>query len=364
MAKDAPSIRALELARARLDDRLAASPDDPRLLVLRGRADERLEGFEDAALYFERAARLFAQEGDKAAQAGALVEAGAALARAGMLSKGWHTFDRAVTLYQKLGDEVAETRARLLFARAKLGARLPEEARLLLEACLAPLERHQDWEELGWAREQLTLIHRDAGDPNTALEHAREAVKCASKSGERQKYGQRLAMVAALHKQAGNLRKARQYQEGAQPYLVEFGDTVGVLSGYEILVDAALLGDRDEARRLLTEAVDYADRVGRPGFQGRLRTRWARLELDGGDPVLALELLEKAVTLLHAAGDPRASAPAFMLRGRAQWRLGRSEEALKSLERAESFHRMLGEDAAAENIAHMRREAELGEWTP
>ena len=69
------STRALEEARARLDESLAKNPSDPALLLMRGRADERLEQFEDAAKFFQRAAKLLHEQGDRPAEAAASASA-------------------------------------------------------------------------------------------------------------------------------------------------------------------------------------------------------------------------------------------------------------------------------------------------
>src|SRR5438128_1833205 len=99
-----PSTRALEEARARLDVALLKNPDDPSLLLLRGRADERLEQFEAAATFFQRAAKLLHDHGDRAAEAAASVEAAQAFGRGNALSKARLLFQRAIAGYELLGD--------------------------------------------------------------------------------------------------------------------------------------------------------------------------------------------------------------------------------------------------------------------
>lgn len=357
------STRALEEARARLDEALHKTPDDPTLLLLRGRADERLEQFEAAASFFQRAAKRLHELGDRPAEAAASVEAAQAFARAGALSKARLLFQRAIAGYELIPDPVAVARTRVAFARVQIAAKTPTEARQQLELCLLPLEDAADWEALGWVNEQLTQIARDGLDVPSALEHARAAVECAAKAKDRPSFGQRLAMVATLHLESGNLAKARQYQEKAQPYLKEAKSWLPLLAGYDTLVDVALAeGESARAETLLGQALEVADEVRKPGPQGRLRARWAALALERGDAETAKKLLDLAVSQLHAAGDPWASAPAFVVLGRACWKLGRTDDAMRALDRAESLHRILGDEFGAAQVAVMRREAAEGRW--
>jgi tetratricopeptide (TPR) repeat protein len=357
------STRALEEARARLDESLAKHPDDPTLLLLRGRADERLEQFEDAAKFFQRAAKRLHEQGDRAAEAAASVEAAQAFGRAGALSKAGLLFQAAIAGYELLPDEVSVARTRLAFAKVQMAAKQQADARQQLELTLEPLEAAADWESLGWVNEQLTQIAHDASEPEGALSRARSAVECAAKAKDRSSFGQRLAMVAVLHLEGRNLAKARQYQERAQPYLREAELWLPLLAGYDTLVEVALAeGDRQRAEDLYRDALAVADEVRKPGPQGRIRARWANLVLDRGDAEGAKKLLETAVTQLHAAGDPWESAPAFVALGRACWRLRSKSEALRALDRAESLYRILGDDSTAADVAVMRAEAASGRW--
>lgn len=358
------STRALEEARARLDDALLKTPDDAALLLLRGRADERLEQFEEAATFFQRAAKRLHEQGDRAAEAAASVEAAQACARAGALSKARLLFQRAIAGYELLSDPLAVARTRVDFARTQLVAKQPAEARQQLELCVAPLAEVCDWEALGWVHEQLTQIARDTLDHPAALEHARSSVECAAKAKDRPNFGLRLAMVAMLHLESGNWAKARQYQEKAQPYLREAKSGLALLNGYDTLVDVAI-AEKDLARAeaLLGEALAVADELRKPGPQGRKRARLASLMLERGAAAEAKVLLEQAVSQLHSAGDPRSSAPAFVDLGRACWRLGLVPESLRALDRAGELYGLLGDDLGSSRVSAMRREAAEGRWT-
>ncbi|MEQ1567074.1 MAG: hypothetical protein ABMA64_15655 [Myxococcota bacterium] len=370
MATNPSAIRALELARTRLDEALAAAPDDPKLLLLRGRADERLEQFDHAAQFFRRAAGLFAAMGDRPQEAAAKVEAGVALARAGLLSSAWTHFASALQLYRQADDEVGATTARLALAQAKIDALQPAEAEPVLRTCIAPLTTAEDFGRLCWVHQQLARIRRDTGDIEGALREARAAVEGAAKKKDPLRFGQYLSEVAELHHRLGNLGKARQYQEKAQPYLVD-DDPLGALAGFERLAEIAAASlptatreELDAQRGMLVAAVVFADRHGRPGHQGRLRAHQARVALALRHDEAAHELLSRAVQLLHQAGDPRGSAPAFVALARASWRVGLRDDARAALERARSFFHMLGEAESAAEVVSLKQAAEAGTWTP
>lgn len=353
-----PSTRALEEARARLDAELVKTPDDPKLLMLRGRADERLEQFAEAAQFYQRAARFLHEARDMTGEAAAVVEAATAFGKAGATSKARMLFSRAITRYMELGDPAGTANARVAFAKIQLAAQLYDEARPQLELCLESLEAAGDWDTLGWVNEQLVQV-RPTGDDNYALTHARAAVECAAKAKDRAAFGTRLALVAKLHRDAGNWGKAKQYQEKALPYLRAATDWVAVLTGYELLVEAALIdGDLARAEAVLRQAIEVADEVRKPGFQGRLRAKWARVLLDKEDPEGASALLDTAVKQLHAAGDLRSSAPAFLDAGRAHALLGDIDAALRAFDRSKWMYEQLGDPDGASAAASQRADAE------
>lgn len=353
-----PSTRALEEARARLDAELTKNPDDPKLLLLRGRADERLEQFDEAAHFFKRAATILHEQRDMVGEAAAVVEAAAAFGRASRFTEAQALFAKAIARYLELGDGFGTARARLAFAKVRLAAQQFDEARTLLEQCLEPLEAASDWETLGWVNEQLVTVSPE----DLALSRARAAVECAAKAKDRGAFGQRLAIVARLHRDSGNWGKAKQYQEKALPYLKASADWVAVLSGYEVLVQAARMeGDLTRAEAVLRQAIEVADEVKKPGFQGRLRATWASVLLEKDDPSGALALLDTAIKQLHAAGDLRSSAPAFLDMGRVLHRLGDMSGALKALDRSKWMFEQLGDTVSAASVAAVRERTEAGE---
>jgi tetratricopeptide (TPR) repeat protein len=357
------STRALEVARAKLDEQLKKSPDDPKLLMLRGRADERLEQYADAARFFRRAATLLQRTGDVVGSVSASIEAARAYARAGDAEKAKDLFEYGIARYDQLNDTVNAALTRVVYAQVLLDAKLPPLAQEALEMALEPLEAQQHWEELGWALERLTEFARAQHEPALALDRAKAAVECAAKAKNRLVFGRRLAVVAALHLEAGRFGKARQYQERAQGYLREEQDTLGLLAGFETLAAATVgEGELERAEALLMEAIEMADKLGKPRPKGRLRVRLAELVLERDEAALARDLLEHAVALLHTAGDPWGSAPAFVLLGRACWKLEQHELALRALQRAEALYRAVGDEAEATRAATMHGQAVDGRW--
>ncbi|MEZ4241063.1 MAG: hypothetical protein R3F59_33860 [Myxococcota bacterium] len=358
-----PSTRALEEARQRLDRELAKHPEDAKLLLLRGRADERLERYEDAAAFFQRAAKVLRAEGDRAGEAAAVLEAASAYGRAGDFSRARLLFVRAVSTFEELPDAVGAGRARAAYARMLLDDGQAADAEEQLRLCVGALEQGEVWDTLGWAQERLVQLALAADDLEGALAAARSAVESAARAKDRPRFGAGLAQVARLHLASGNWGKARQYQERALPYLREAEAWVPLLEGYLMLIDGELAeGGVDRTEALIGEATEVADRVRKPMFQGRLRVRSGEVLLLRGDPARARALLQQGVELLQRAGDLRSSAPAFEALGRAQWRLGDRDAALVALDRAAWMHRQLGDAERAADVEAVRANAASGAW--
>ncbi|MEQ1504525.1 MAG: tetratricopeptide repeat protein, partial [Myxococcota bacterium] len=271
-------------------------------------------------------------------------------------------FLKAIGAWEQLGDPLAAARARMAFARAQIALRQVSDARLQLELAVPAVERAGDHDALGWLYEELAAVLRDT-DPPAALDRARAAVQCAAKAGDRPRVGIRLGVVSGLYAATGNWAKARQYQEKALEYLRESHDGLGICAGLDRLAEAAVaLGEPDRAEALLREAVELADSLRKPGLQGQLRRRLADRILARGDALAARDLLDRAITLLHTAGDPRESYPAALSLARAHWRLGRRPDAVRALDRAIALCRILGDEDGAAKVTAMRAEAALGEW--
>lgn len=341
--------RALELARQRLDQALEERPDDVQLLLLRARTDERRGRHAQAAEYFQRAAHVARRGEDRACEGEAQLDRGTALSRGGMDGEAIEAYGRAITCFDLVGDEPRAIEARKALVRHELAHRRFDAARQQLKRMLPRVQACDDGATLRWAHDQLVHLHRRADDLTSALEHARTCVRLAAHAHDPAEFGRHLRDLATLHDDLGHRSKALAYLRKALPYLRESPRRSPVHT--TLLRLSELTDDRAEAVRCLEEAVDVAER-GSPRDRGQARVRLASLLMED-DPERARSLLNEAVSLLRAAGDPKLSAPAWLKLAVLQARLGDSDEARVSQRRARELFSMVGDSDGADRAARL-----------
>ncbi len=329
MPSKPPSPKALEMARERLEEALAEHPDDPTLLLLRGRADARVGHYGDAAEFYERAARGFHAVGDVVSEAGARLDGAVALSRAGFDEEARNAYHLAIGAYVVQDDELGVAQARLALARHELAHRQLTSARTELEHVLDPLARHQAYVDLGWASERLVELTRD--DVQVALEHARLAVEAAGKAHDREPFGSRLVTLGTLHREAGNPAKARGYLNKALPYLRESGPRSALLEALLTLGQLAAERDRqDQALTHLEEALKVADRGATVVDRRRVRLQLASQVVERTPP-RARRLIDEVLSMMEEGPGDRS---AWLQIASVQSRLGEAQAARESLARA------------------------------
>lgn len=350
--------RTLEQARDRLDAQLAAHPEDPRLLQMRAKAAERLGAHEEAASFWQRAARVLRAADDRSSEANAWLEAACAYARAGQRSKARNFFQRAVANAELLGDEVTTARAREEHAKHLVAIGEDTEARALLERILAPLGAQKAWDDLAWAHGELARI-LEVDAPKDALAHARCAVEAAAKGKDRSNFGERLSGLARMHLAAGHLAKAASYQEKALPYLKSQGQHKQLLEAYDLLVMVARSeDDQGAAERFLVEAIMLADAIRDLPNQARLRQELGQV-VRRRDRRRARTLLEQAVERFHRSGDPHGAANVYGELGELLADAD-PEGSAKAFRRSADFFEMVGDSERAALMADRCGQVEAG----
>jgi len=330
MTSRPPSPKALELARERLDDALSAHPDDPTLLLLRGRADARIGQYGEAADFFGRAADGFAALRDPVSEASARLDGATALTRAGFDDEARDAYLRSIEGFVHLGDELGAAHARLALARHELAHRQLRAARAVLEQTLEPLAAGEAYAELGWACERLVELTRDEGNLDYSLEHARLAVEAGARAQDREPFGSRLATLGALHREAGHPRKARGYLEKALPFLRRHGPRGVLLDALLTLAELASARQRPErAETYLEEALKVADRGATVTDRRRVRLQLA-LQIVDATPSRARRLVDEVIGLMDGAGERSTWVQIASVQGK----LGEAQAARESLARA------------------------------
>lgn len=332
MPNKMPSPRALEQARTRLDDALVEHPDDPTLLLLRGRADTRVGHYADAAQFFERAAEHFHALGDSVGEASARLDEAISLSRAGFDQEARAAYHLAIAASTIHDDTIGVVAARLALSRHELAHREFDAARLELERCLEPLAAAQAHDDLGWVCERLVELTRQGATLDSALEHARTAVRAAAQARDREAFGARLGTLGLLHREAGHPAKARSYLTKALPYLRESGAGQGLLDSLVALADLADARGQDQRSLVhLEEALTVADRGTSLADRRRVRLHLAARIIDES-PRRARRLVDEVLSLV-GSGSEEAERATWVKIASLQSRLGEADQARASLER-------------------------------
>lgn len=340
----------LMTAVARLDEQLAAKPDDLRLLELRAKAGERLSAWEDAGGFWQRLVKGARNAGDRPLEARACLQAGTCLSRANQPNKALGFLQRAVAAWELLRDEPMTARARVEQARHHAAHGDDPKAVPLLELAAPALEAAEAWEELGWVCRELSRLLCAQGGAEAGLERARQAVEATARAKDAPALGERLSHLAALHLATGSPGKARQYFERALPYLKPHRASPALLAVYEALVGLARLEDDPVGEeRWLTEALLAIDPTPNQSAQGRLRVQLADV-IARRSPDRARHQLQLAVERFHRSGDPHGAASAYRQLGLLLAPSDR-DAAKNAWERAIDFFRMVGDDEGAGEVA-------------
>ncbi|HHO50814.1 MAG TPA: tetratricopeptide repeat protein [Deltaproteobacteria bacterium] len=359
-----PNPRALEQARAQLDEALAARPDDVGLLILRGRADERTGRYSEAATFFQRAARLCRRSGDRAAEGASLIDCGASLSRAGFDVEAREAYQRAISCYELSGAELATAQARLALVRHELTHHRFRSVRQQLDLCLEPLESHESWDELGWVFDRLVDCTLREGGLEEALNYARFGVEVAARAKDRRQFGLRLKVVGSLHHELGNPSKARGYLKKSLRYLQDPEQRRARLEALlELALLAELQGEGATALDCLEEALEVVDRGAVATERGWVRLQLAE-QLSPLDPLRTRRLLEEALELLASVGDPKLAAPAWLKLAIVQGQLGHPEEAGRALDQAWSLFDSVGDVEGQAQVTAARHASSLREPSP
>jgi tetratricopeptide (TPR) repeat protein len=202
------------------------------------------------------------------------------------------------------------------------------------------------------ARNYLTTIAFNLGEPVTVVNYARETIALLPETLTRDRLGQAiLPSVSALHWMARGLAQLGAFDEGITHArrAIELAETVD--HPYSAAVAWAALGhlytergDFDQARAWLERSLAQCRNLGFRAFRGRTSLHLGEVHARAGHLTEALSLLDEASEMFVAVGRSREG---LILTARAEAYLygGRLDEARACAERALAWARGRGQRA-------------------
>ncbi|HWL90373.1 MAG TPA: hypothetical protein VNP90_03315, partial [Actinomycetota bacterium] len=132
---------------------------------------------------------------------------------------------------------------------------------------------------------------------------------------------------------AGDMRRALEVHERNLAYMRRVGMEGGIIwNKAEVAFDFVLVGRWDESLEILDAEIARME-AGAPHYlEVQHRQTRARIRLGRGDPEGALVDAERGVEVGRSAGDPQALLPTLAERGRVLFLIGRTEEAVASIQ--------------------------------
>jgi CHAT domain-containing protein/tetratricopeptide (TPR) repeat protein len=260
--------------------------------------------------------------------------------------------EAAIAHFRIAGDEVGAQRAAMLlgFAEFSIASRMGPEVprgqqRVVLNTAARRLEMAQEFFEsrdmesdalmaLGMAGMRAAILGR--GDDNDAAYESLRARAYAR--GDRYFEAAATRGLAAIALRKGDAARAAALCEGVLP-LIERDRNPALYAAIRADLGSALtsLGEFDRAQALHSEALELFAARGDDTHAAREFAALAALQLRSGNVERALGMLEQALPLYERAGDHEGYVSAMRLAGAAASGLGRHDDAIGYLRKAE-FH--------------------------
>ncbi|HWO71551.1 MAG TPA: adenylate/guanylate cyclase domain-containing protein [Actinomycetota bacterium] len=293
-AAEAVARRALEIVRAGS----VGAAEEGELLATRAEALIEMGRHDEALREAARAERLAVRAGDRGLLARALLARGRALSDRGRTRDARPLLRRARRLFRGAGNLAGEGWAAHALSETMVPEDQERQLRLLREA-EELFARARDERGRAATVQSLAYVLTIRGGAQFRRWHA-EARRLGTEEGD--EYAQAMALRSwgyFLHYR-GDHAAAIAAMRAVRPLALESGDRY--VEADAILIEAAsraLVGDLDEAERLVEEALELGRAVGSARIRAMALVAGARAALRGGRPGEARERLRAARRLLH-----------------------------------------------------------------
>jgi class 3 adenylate cyclase/tetratricopeptide (TPR) repeat protein len=296
-----------------------------------------------AARNGEEVIRLADELGDMEMRAFVRGDLGHVYVSSGRLDAAVCLFDEALELGRddpRLGLErvgLAEqvwTRARRGWARVEMGS--PALGVADLDVALRRARELGQWEIASWTLMFKAFVDEYAGNPAAAVQHARESLECAARTGSPFAHATAYWTLGRAHLAARDARAAREAFEQAQVLPLSGDFEPDLLAG--IAEVHLIAGEGDAARASVERAIRLAQERGTRAYEAYTHLAQARVlrALDGASAKSAIEACLGRAEALIAETGARAQLP-FVIEERARLALdlGDAHEGARLLREAQ-----------------------------
>ncbi|MEM7355156.1 MAG: tetratricopeptide repeat protein, partial [Acidobacteriota bacterium] len=258
---------------------------------------DRLGRIDLAAASYEEALELCAALGRPDLEADVLNNLGVTLDQLGEPYEALESYAAARKIYRKLGDQSRQAAALNSQASLLLDLGRPDEARRLLVSATALLNEAGDPYLETRVLLNSGVVARELDEPSTALDRFSKALDHARRADDRDAEAHALYHQAVIRQRTGEGQLAHDLAQRALALFRRAGDVRGEARALRVAGrSAAILGRTESARRVSHQAIDLAARIADVTEQALGWQELGRLERDAGDPRLALEHFEAALT--------------------------------------------------------------------
>lgn len=286
-----------------------------------------------AERYFRELVRRYERLGEDASIARACEKLAATLGTMGRYDEALAVLDRAVQLYQPMGDAEGAARTIARIGRLHYRRGSAREAITVLESAVATLHRDRSSQAERMLHTSLAFLYLDVGSYDDSLRAADYAATLAAEAQDDLLSGMAETVRGLVLLHHGDAGEASQALEQAVRLADAVGDLDTLTRALDGLAEARLATDqRDSVRSALEQAVAAARRLGTPERVAYTSYRLGAILTVQGRYKEALRLLHEAVGLYTSLGDLDRQALVTSELGQLDFHLARATEGIERLE--------------------------------
>ncbi len=311
--------------------------DDPRIDLAAANAAYSLSDYQGMVEATTAAEEKGQAQSATVLVAEALYLRGRALRRRGRIEPAIEVFEKARTIFTRVGDRGKVAQALTSIAvLSKLEGDLTGAEELYRQA----LSIHRETgnrKETSRLLNNLAILIQERGDPAAASPMLEEAVKITREDGRQADKAGYQGALAQLRLAQGDLKAARELAEQALPVFMESSNR-GPLAWIHYALGKILFasGEMTRARSELEAARGICEAIGNRHLAGRVRSTQGELLLAAGDLAGAERALDEASAIRTELGEKGTLAQTQLIRARLLLETGEASQAEALLREASS----------------------------